>query len=94
SVKELVKHDPCAVGYMSLGLVGQELRALKVDGVEATAEQVMAKRYPLVRPFLFVTKGSPSERAQGFIRYVMSTQGQKLLEKEGLVPMVKGTGKS
>ncbi|HEX2970841.1 MAG TPA: phosphate ABC transporter substrate-binding protein [Tepidisphaeraceae bacterium] len=94
SVKELVKHDPCAIGYMSLGLVGLDLKALQVDGVSATSDEVLAKHYPLVRPFLFVTKGEPNERSRSFIGYVMSPAGQKLLEKEGLVPMVKGTSKS
>jgi phosphate transport system substrate-binding protein len=85
AVKELVKHDACAIGYMSLGLVMGELRSLKVDGVAATPQDVSAKRYPLVRPFLFVTKGKPTEAAQGFIEYVLSEPGQALLAKEGLV---------
>jgi phosphate transport system substrate-binding protein len=85
AVKELVKHDPCAIGYMSLGLVHGELKALKIDGVEPTAADVVAGRYPLVRPFLFVTRGAPTERARQFIDYVLSPEGQHLLETEGLV---------
>jgi phosphate transport system substrate-binding protein len=85
AVKELVRHDPCAIGYMSLGLVGGELKAVQVDGVEPTARQVVALRYPLVRPFLFVTTGPPSPRAQAFIDFVLSPDGQAMLAKEGLV---------
>ena len=85
AVKELVKHDPCAVGYMSLGLVGQELKALKVDGVAPTAEEVVSGRYPLARPFLFVTKGPPGERAREFIDFAASPIGRQMLEREGLV---------
>ncbi len=85
SVKELVRNDSCAIGYMSLGLVGKDLKALKVDGVEPTAEQVMTKKYPLVRPFLFVTKSKPGSDAQAFIDYVLSVEGQQMLVKEGLV---------
>ncbi|MCY2951893.1 MAG: phosphate ABC transporter substrate-binding protein [Planctomycetota bacterium] len=85
SVKELVKHDPAAVGYMSLGLVGAELKALTVDGAPATAAEVVANRYPLIRPFLFVTKGPPSDKAKLFIDYVLSPPGQQMLEKEGLI---------
>jgi len=85
AVKELVRNDPCAVGYMSLGLVGQELKALTVDGVPPTAEEVTAGRYPLVRPFLFVTQGPPSPNAQRFIAFVLSPEGQRMLAKEGLV---------
>ena len=85
AIKELVKDDPCAIGFMSLGLVTSELKALRVDGVEATIQAVIDHRYPLVRPFLFVTIGNPSEDAQKFIDYVLSDEAQRALEKEGLV---------
>jgi phosphate transport system substrate-binding protein len=85
AVKELVKNDPAGIGYMSLGLVGTELKALKINGVAATAEAVKARRYPLVRPFLFVTVGPPIEKAQAFIDYILSPEGQKILENQGLV---------
>jgi len=85
SVKELVRYDPAAVAYMSLGLVGAELKALHVDGFAPTAAEVNANRYPLVRPFLFVTQGPPSPKAQRFIDFVLSPHAQQLLEKEGLV---------
>jgi phosphate transport system substrate-binding protein len=85
SVKELVKHDPCAIGYMSLGLVGDELKALRIDGVPALEAEVQSGHYPLVRPFLFVTKGPPVPGAQQFIDFVLSPRGQRMLAKEGLV---------
>lgn len=85
SVKELVKHDPCGIGYMSLGLVGGELKALRISGVPATEAEVQKGRYPLVRPFLFVTKGPPDPKARQFIDYVLSAEGQRKLEEEGLV---------
>lgn len=85
SVKELVRNDPYAIGYMSLGLVGKELKGLQVDGVEPTAEQVVAKKYPLVRPFLFVTNGEPDKDVQAFVNFVLSSEGQHMLAKEGLV---------
>jgi phosphate transport system substrate-binding protein len=85
SVKELVRNDPAGVGYMSLGLVGGELKAVDVDGVAPTSANVVAGRYPLVRPFLFVTVGKPSEKAQAFIDFVLSPEGQRMLENEGLV---------
>ncbi len=85
AVKELVKHDPCAVGYMSLGLVGQELKAVKIDGVAPIAGEVVSGRYPLARPFLFVTKGPPGERAREFIDFALSPIGRQMIEREGLV---------
>jgi phosphate transport system substrate-binding protein len=85
AVKELVKGDPAAIGYMSLGLVGAELKPLPIDGVAPTHDNVLNGSYHLMRPFLFVTKGSPSPEAQLFIDYVLSAEGQQILENEGLV---------
>jgi phosphate transport system substrate-binding protein len=85
AVKELVRNDRAAIGYMSLGLVKGELKPLDTDGVAPTPENVLAGRYRLVRPFLFVTRGSPSEKARRFTDYVLSPPAQAILEKEGLV---------
>jgi phosphate transport system substrate-binding protein len=85
AVKELVKGDPAAIGYMSLGLVGKEVKALPIDGAEPTAENVQAGTYRLTRPFLFVTKGVAGPEAQRFIEFVLSAEGQGILATEGLV---------
>jgi phosphate transport system substrate-binding protein len=85
AVKELVKNDVNAIGYMSLGLVKGELKMLRVDGVEPTAEEVLAGRYALVRPFLYVVRGQVSQDAQAFIDFTLSPEGQKILTTEGLV---------
>lgn len=87
AVKELVRHDPCAVGYMSLGLVGPELKAVRIDGAVPTVDEARAGRYPLVRPFLFVTRSAPSAKAKAFIDYVLSAHAQELLRREGLIPV-------
>ena len=85
SVHELVRHDPDGVGYMSLGLVGKDLKPLTIDGVAPCAAHVLDGTYTLARPFLFVVRGTPSPLAQRFIDFVRSPKGQHLLEKEGLV---------
>jgi len=84
AVRELVKNDPGGIGYMSLGLA-HELKLVAIDGVPPSAEAALSGKYPLVRPFLFVTRGEPSERAKAFIDYVLSPPAQQLLEREGLV---------
>jgi len=84
AVKELVRNDPGGIGYMSLGLA-HGLKLVSVDGVEPSAEAALSGRYRLVRPFLFVTRGEPSERAKAFIDYVLSPPAQQLLEREGLI---------
>lgn len=85
AMKELVKGDTAAIGYMSLGMVGDELKTVRVDGVEPTAANVLAGTYKLARPFLFVTQGEISPEARRFFDYVLSPEGQKALEAEGLV---------
>jgi phosphate transport system substrate-binding protein len=85
AVKELVRGDPAAIGYMSLGLVGKELKPVAVDGAQPTAENVLAGRYNLVRPLLFVTKGAANPAALSFVDFVLSSEGQSLLATEGLV---------
>ena len=85
AVKELVKGDPAAIGYMSLGLVGTDLKAVAIEGAQPTVKNVLAGRYNLVRPLLFVTKGAVNPAAQKFIDFVLSQEGQRLLATEGLV---------
>lgn len=85
AVKELVRGDKAAVGYMSLGMVGAELKTVRVDGVEPTAANVLAGAYQLARPFLFITQGEIRPEARRFFDYVLSEKGQDALEREGLV---------
>ncbi len=85
AVREIVRNDPGGVSYMSLGMAGTDVKAVAIDGVEPTVSEVRAGRYRLARPFLFVTKGTPTPDAQQFIDFVFSPEGQGLLEKEGLV---------
>jgi phosphate transport system substrate-binding protein len=85
AVQELVKGDPAGIGYMSLGLVGKELKSVAVEGAQPSVENVLAGRYDLVRPLLFVTKGAANPTAQRFVDFVLSAEGQSLLATEGLV---------
>lgn len=92
SVKALVEGDPGAIGYMSLGQVGKEVKTVRVEGIVPSTATVLEKdpqkRYPLVRPFLFVVRGEPTDKAGKFIDYVLSKPSQDLLEKKGLVRAV------
>lgn len=85
AVKELIQGNPGAIGYISLGLVGKELKAVLVDGVEPTPEKVLEGRYKLVRPLLFVTKGPAAPKAKDFIDFVLRPESQQALEAEGLI---------
>ncbi len=93
SVMQLVAGDPNAIGFISMGLLNDEIKALNLDGIEATAENIMNGSYMLSRPFLFVTKDEPTGIAKSFIDFILSLEGQKLLSDEGLIPSVEGTEK-
>jgi phosphate transport system substrate-binding protein len=85
SVKEIVATDPYAMGYISLGLVDDRVRSLSIDGVAASIESIRAKQYKVVRPFLFLVNGAPNSTAKAFIDFVLSSDGQNILKKEGLI---------
>ena len=87
AIRQVVADDPNAIGFISLGLVNDRVKALKIDGIEPTLENILAHRYQIVRPFLFVFKSSPQGVAKEFLDYVLSPKGQKLLMQEGLVSM-------
>lgn len=86
TVREIVANDPYSIGFISLGLVNEEVRALILDGVEGNEENILKGRYKLVRPFLFLSREEPAGLAKEFIGFVLSEEGQALIKKEGLIP--------
>jgi phosphate transport system substrate-binding protein len=72
-----------AIGYMSIGMVDQtKVKKLKVDGVEATEQNVSDKKYIISRPFIMLTKGEPKKEAKEFLDFILSDAGQKIVAKE------------
>lgn len=91
SIRLFVSDDIDSIGFISLGLVepkkGQkEVKAIKLEGVEATEENIINGSYNLRRSFLFVTLPEPSEKVKKFIDFVLSPEGQQILKHEGLIP--------
>lgn len=80
-----VAGDPQAIGYISLGSLDKSVKALKVDGAEATAENVKNDTYKISRPFNIATTDKVSEAAQDFIDYILSAEGQKIVEDNGYI---------
>jgi phosphate transport system substrate-binding protein len=85
SVREIVANDPYAIGYISMGLVDPRVKAVSVDGIAPTRQNVKSRDYKLVRRFLLVTKALKPGTCQAFVNFILSAQGQSLLESEGLV---------
>ena len=80
-----VAGNPQAIGYISLGSLDDSVKALKVDGAEATAENVKNDTYKIARPFNIATTEEVSEAAQDFISYILSQEGQKIVEDNGYI---------
>lgn len=82
-----VAGDEYAIGYVSLGSLNDTVKALKVDGAEATEANIKAGTYKVARPFNIATKGDISEVAQDFIDYILSKEGQEVISKNGYIPL-------
>lgn len=80
-----VAGDENAIGYISLGSLNDTVKAVKIDGAEATAENVADDTYKVSRPFNIVTGAEISETAQDFINYIMSAEGQQIIEDNGYI---------
>lgn len=86
AVRQLVSSDPNSIGFLSLGLVNDTVVALDLDGIAATAENVINGTYNLFRPFLFVRRDEPHGATAQFIDFILSPEGKAILTEEGLIP--------
>ena len=80
-----VAGDVDAIGYISLGSLNDSVKAAKIDGVEATAENIKSGEYKVSRPFNIATNGEVSDVAQDFIDYILSPEGQAVVEENGYI---------
>lgn len=80
-----VAENKAAIGYISLGSLNDTVKAVKIDGAEASVDTVKDGSYKIVRPFNIVTKDKLSKQAQDFENYIMSADGQKIIEDNGYI---------
>ena len=73
--------DESSIGYVSLGSLNDNVKALSVDGVEATPENINNGSYKVARPFNIATKGNRSKLVEDFIKFVLSAEGQAIVDK-------------
>ena len=86
-----VAGNPAAIGYVSLGSLSDDVKAVKVDGVAATVEDINNGTYKVARPFLVAYKdGSLTDVAQDFLNYIMSDDGQAIINEEGYISVAEG----
>lgn len=84
-VMTTVAGNPDAIGYISLGSLDDTVKALEIDGVAATVENINNGTYKVYRPFNIATKEGLSETAQDFVNFIMSEQGQAIVAEEGYI---------
>lgn len=89
AVMSNVAGNEAAIGYISLGSLNDTVKAIKIDGAEATPETVKDGSYTIARPFNIATKtdGQLSEVAQDFIDYILSTEGQQVVTDNGYIAL-------
>lgn len=87
-MKTTVAGDEYAIGYISLGVLDDTVKAIKIDGAEATAENVKNGSYKVSRPFNIATKSDIDNAVvDDFIRFILSAEGQAIVAEEGYIPM-------
>jgi phosphate transport system substrate-binding protein len=92
-VVELVSNTPCAIGYSGMGYATDRVKMLKVaskqgaPSVSPTVEAAQNKTYPIARPLFLYTLGQPEGGAKSFISWVLSEDGQKVVQETGYVPV-------
>ena len=80
-----VANDEYAIGYISLGSMNDTVKALKIDGVDASVENIKNGTYTVNRPFNLAVKGELGDAAQDFLNYIMSAEGQTVIEENGYI---------
>ena len=74
-----------SIGYLSLGSLNDTVKAVKVDGVDATVENIKGGSYAVSRPFLVVTNDKLTDVSKDFIKFILSKQGQDIIAEEGYI---------
>lgn len=84
-----VSGDKNAIGYISFGSLNDTVKALKVEGVEPSTATIESGDYKIVRPFNIAVKDGLSDAAQDFENYILSSEGQDIIEKVGYIKIDK-----
>lgn len=86
-----VSQDNYAIGYISLGSLNNSVKALKVDGADATVANIKSGSYKIARPFNIAVKETLSDAARDFLNYIMSDKGQAVIESNKYIKVSGGS---
>jgi phosphate transport system substrate-binding protein len=87
-VLQTVAGNIAAIGYVSLGALNDTVKALQIDGVDATVENIKNGTYKVARPFIIATKAEVSESTQAFIDFILSAEGQAVVQDNKYIASV------
>jgi phosphate transport system substrate-binding protein len=85
AVAQTVSTTPGAIGYIGLGYISDKIKPLKVNGVVCNKQNVLTETYPISRPLFMYTNGSPAGATKAYLDFVLSKEGQKIVEDLGFV---------
>jgi len=87
AVRTTVSTTPDSIGFLSFGYLDQSVKALAIDGVEATEANAARGAYPIVRPLNMMTQGEPAGVVKAWLDFILSDAGQAIVRKEGYIPV-------
>ncbi len=85
AVKTIVESDKNAIGYISLAVADDKVKVVKIEGVEATVDNIISGQYKISRPFLYITAEEPQGSVRAYLDFVMSDEGQAIVVEEGAI---------
>ena len=87
AVASTIKRTKGAIGYVGLGYLSSEVKALKIEGVLPSEDTVLKGTYPISRALFMYTNGKPKGLAKDFVGFVLSKEGQRIVKEQGFVPL-------
>ena len=87
AIVQAISKNKYAIGYIGFGYINKTVKPLTVNGVAASAKTALSKEFPVSRFLYMYTNGEPKGETAKFIKFVLSSEGQKLVAKEGFVPL-------
>ncbi|MDD3894088.1 MAG: phosphate ABC transporter substrate-binding protein [Syntrophomonadaceae bacterium] len=85
AVKTIIETDKNAIGYISLAVADEKVKSLKIEGVEASADNVISGQYKISRPFIYITTEEPAGLVKAYLDFVLSDEGQAIVVEEGAI---------
>jgi phosphate transport system substrate-binding protein len=87
AIVQAISKNKYAIGYIGFGYINKTVKPLTVNGVAASAKTALSKEFPVSRFLYMYTNGEPKGETAKFIKFILSSEGQKLVAKEGFVPL-------